>query len=231
MEKTKRVHNYEYILYYDCKIIQSIINDNDIVYYAYIYHDKDIFDSSDTEDINKVGKLKEPHYHLLVNYKNAKSFDKALSIFKVSGYTTLCIPVYDKIERFEYLTHQNHPSKYQYDKSLIVTNGYNFYTTSDSDKTVNTVNIINDILDKKPLRYMIETYGRDFVINYTKYTNFAMQLDIEENPSKYKRKYNYDIDNECLIHNKTGEIIGRADYSPPMPIQQISFPFNVEKKK
>ena len=224
MEKIKRIHNYEYILYYDEKIIQGIINDNDIIYYAYIFHDKDIYDCNDTEDINKVGKLKEPHWHLLVNYKNAKNFDKALSIFKVSGYTTLCIPIFDKIERFEYLTHQNHPSKYQYDKSLIVTNGYNFYTTSESDKTITTINIINDILEKKSLRYMVETYGRDFVINYQKYTNYAMQLDIEENPNKYKPKQSYDIYNECLIHSKTGEIVGRADYTPPKSINQLTFP-------
>lgn len=175
-----RFHNFELVVYYSNCIIDDIIkNDKNICHYAYIYHDKD-YHPKDTiiNGVNVSLQPKEKHYHLLINYKNAKTFNACLTQFTIPSYTTRVIPCLEKNkqDRFEYLTHSNDLDKFQYDKSLIITDNANFWNSVSSSSTEKVCNLIDDIISNKPLRYMLETYGRDYVINYDKYHKFALEL-------------------------------------------------------
>ena len=85
------------------------VNDN----FAYILHDKDTKDT---------GEIVEPHYHLLLVFKNARCFETIQRLFTGAHIEeTLNI-----VSAVNYLIHNGKPNKYAYDKSAIVTNSTNW---------------------------------------------------------------------------------------------------------
>ena len=81
------------------------VNDN----FAYILHNKDTKDT---------GEIVNPHYHLLLVFKNPRSFEAIQRWFKGANIEeTLNI-----VSAVNYLIHNGKPNKYAYDKSAIVTN-------------------------------------------------------------------------------------------------------------
>lgn len=77
--------------------------------FAYILHDKDTKDT---------GEAVEPHYHLLLVFKNPRSFEAIQRVFTGAHIeTTLNI-----VSAVNYLIHNGKPNKYSYDKANIVTN-------------------------------------------------------------------------------------------------------------
>lgn len=88
------------------------VNDN----FAYILHDKDTKDT---------GEIVEPHYHLLLVFKNARSFETIQRVFTGAHIEeTLNI-----VSAVNYLIHNGKPKKYAYNKSTIVTNSKNWLET------------------------------------------------------------------------------------------------------
>ena len=78
-------------------------------YFAYILH---------AMDTKETGELVEPHYHLLLVFKNARSFDAIQRVFKGAHIEeTMNI-----VSAVNYLIHNGKPKKYSYEKSAIITN-------------------------------------------------------------------------------------------------------------
>lgn len=78
-------------------------------YFAYILHDM---------DTKETGEIVEPHYHLLLVFKNPRSFEAIQRVFKGAHIEeTLNI-----VSAVNYLIHNGKPNKYSYEKSAIVTN-------------------------------------------------------------------------------------------------------------
>lgn len=158
-----RNRNYSLILYYPFDTIQNAISlrASNIRHYAYIQHDKDD---------------KELHTHLLLNlYTDCTSkriIDLLQSAFELMGLehqNILCEPVHDKYGAFAYLTHENQKEKYQYFKEDIVTDSPTFWEQEVSE----SLQIIHDIIAGRDYLEMAEEYGRDFIINFHKYKDFA----------------------------------------------------------
>ena len=88
-------------------LIAKAVGTND--YFAYIRHDK---------DTKETGEPVAPHYHLLLVFKNARSFETIQRVFKGARIEeTLNI-----VSAVNYLVNNGKPNKYAYDKSAIVTN-------------------------------------------------------------------------------------------------------------
>ena len=88
-------------------LIAKAVGTND--YFAYIRHDK---------DTKETGEPVAPHYHLLLVFKNARSFETIQRVFKGARIEeTLNI-----VSAVNYLVHNGKPNKFAYDKSAIVTN-------------------------------------------------------------------------------------------------------------
>lgn len=100
------------------KILDYIISYFD---YAYILHDKDIWDhevvDNDNITIHKVGDLKKPHYHVIISFKNPRSLDKLKNELGLKHLETCNFYFYSR-----YLIHKDYPRKFQYDEREIVTN-------------------------------------------------------------------------------------------------------------
>lgn len=89
--------------------------------YAYILHDKDVWDEDKVDDdgvtIHKVGDLKKPHYHVILSFKNPRSIDKLKNELGLKHLETCNFYFYAR-----YLIHKDYPRKFQYTEQEIVTN-------------------------------------------------------------------------------------------------------------
>lgn len=89
--------------------------------YAYILHDKDVWDEEKVDDdgitIHKVGDLKKPHYHVIINFKNPRSLDKLKKELGIKHLETCNFYFYAR-----YLIHKDYPRKFQYEEKEIKTN-------------------------------------------------------------------------------------------------------------
>ena len=78
-------------------------------YFAYILHDR---------DTKETGEIVEPHYHLLLVFKNARSFEAIQHLF-IGAHIEETMNI---VSAVNYLIHNGKPDKYAYKKSAIVTN-------------------------------------------------------------------------------------------------------------
>ncbi len=108
-------------------------------------------------DLDTEGVLKKPHYHVILAYPGPTTFNnvKALTVDELKG----TIPKYiDNIRgAYDYLTHKNHPAKFQYSEDEIeFHNGFDllqFVNMSEMDKAEISISIIQDIKDNKIKEY------------------------------------------------------------------------------
>lgn len=149
--------------------------------YAFIYHDKDAFDHDiqDTEGniVHKCGDLKEPHYHILVVYKNARTASAVKADFANRRANTLVEQCIELDSCFDYLTHKRNPEKAQYSPEAICADDISYWESISSGCEDNkATQLIADILDGKNPVYMLKKYGRDFVLNHQRYYQFAYDI-------------------------------------------------------
>lgn len=89
--------------------------------YAYILHDKDIWEEEVVDDdgitIHKAGDTKKLHYHVILNFKNPRSLDKLKKELGLKHLETCNFYFYAR-----YLIHKDYPRKFQYDEKEIITN-------------------------------------------------------------------------------------------------------------
>lgn len=111
-------------------------------------HDKDVNEGT--------GELKKAHYHVLLCYSGPTSFNVVNSLCH-----SLNSPIPQPLESvkgaYAYLTHQNNPEKFQYDKrDITFLNGFDIqdfadYTKSELDRLIKSIHQI--ILQENILEY------------------------------------------------------------------------------
>lgn len=82
--------------------------------YGAVLHDKDTW-AEDDEDVKPelIGQLKKPHWHVVVKFSNPVW---SIPLAKKLGIAQNYIRVCDNLDKaLLYLTHETHPSKYQYE--------------------------------------------------------------------------------------------------------------------
>lgn len=133
--------------------------------YAYIYHDKDNV---------------EPHYHILLSFKQNKSFDAVKKLVD-SDQNTFVEPLHDPWSAYCYLTHCDNsgvalPDKYIYSSGDIVSNDTAYwFKTQGGLNSISPSNeeFVYDLLDSDlSMREMAVKYGRDYIKNYRAYEYF-----------------------------------------------------------
>lgn len=178
----KRCRNHSLISYHTKEEIESVLQKHfaDIKDFAYICHDS---------DLSPKGDLKPSHYHIVLHLFTPKStnvvrewfYDRTLFPLSKPTQNTLSQPVIDIDGILDYLTHCNQPDKYQYDKSLIITNNPDWLDSpSEDDKDSKSYSIVQDILEGVSFRQMAFRYGREFIINHKQYMDFASLILTED---------------------------------------------------
>lgn len=190
MEKQDRFRNFACITYMSEDELKKFLRDyrRDINHYAYAKHDKDD---------------NEPHFHvILIWYNNMTCSALRKRFSKYSNQNSLTQPLLSKTGSFEYLTHTDEESKdlgkTAYEKSIIKTDNddyWNYAIYEEDCEEDKSFLIIADFIAGVPLSIMHKRYGREFVINYAKYKEFANSVKAEmQNETPY-------------LVNEDGEII------------------------
>lgn len=146
-------------------------------HYAIIEHDKDEGTT---------------HRHFIVRFKNPVNvggFCKKLNNPDEQSYVRV---LHDKYSAFDYLLHRDEKSvaagKYRYDEKQVLTDDYSYWqrSTLQEQKQANDKQFLDDLLAPKiNLRYMGETYGRDFMKNMSKYLDYRKAVLYDEDMEKY----------------------------------------------
>lgn len=165
-----RVRFFSLISYAPVEFIHDVCEKKSL-YYAYILHDR---------DVNEMGVPFEPHFHILLQTLNAHEPSAVCKWFRGQhGQNTFAEEVYST-SIYDYLTHNGFEDKFQYSQESIVSNDIGKFKNVCDLANIKTIQLLDDINTGKPLRYLASTYGRDFVLNSSKYINFAYAMRDEE---------------------------------------------------
>lgn len=128
-----RNRNYRFVVWADSAYSdwENRLDDTGIPFYA-IAH---------TSDINDDGSPKKLHYHVVIKFDSPKTLEQVTKIVKeCCGDGVNIVLVADSISgAVQYLTHMNHPNKFQYSHDMVHShNGADYFhditTPSDIDK-------------------------------------------------------------------------------------------------
>lgn len=198
--KNKRFRNISFITYMDVNSIYSFIQTLPISHFAYILHDKDIKPNSE--------ELKEPHVHLILNFREGKTINSALSYFSKFNFNTFAEGVSDLSSIYRYLIHADDPDKFQYDPSLLFTDkDINYWHKVFSSYVPNSreniaFNIIQDMFNGFSYEELLINYGREFLINIDSYRYYFELLKLERTFSKNNKAFDYYLSKLDSKYNK-----------------------------
>lgn len=185
----ERNRNWCLITYHSEDTIKAVlsVNKNRIRHYAYILHDRDT-----KED----GSPQEVHYHVLLQFNNPLSLSAVRNLFP-KEQNTLGQAMRDKADCFVYLDHSDCPDKFHYDHALIKSDDLRYWENVEcgGDNEEKLMGILDDILSHVPLREIARRYGRDAVIYYSRYKEFAIEMADEEKRMRDLNARNARIEN------------------------------------
>ncbi|MCC9884375.1 replication protein, partial [Streptococcus agalactiae] len=100
-------------------------------------HDRDINETT--------SEIKKPHWHVIVSFKNKKSYDQALDIARQvnSPATKKVASLHGAVQ---YLWHRYNPEKAQYNKSDVVAHNVFNYRKYLTDSVVYTDSIFQEVV-------------------------------------------------------------------------------------
>lgn len=179
--------------------IQSIIDYKvkQIISYAFILHDKDVYSEKDCLnkdsgiiDTLKVGTQKPSHVHIYLKLCNSRNADEIKRWFvkkDINGKNINCLReiVRNRIGVINYLIHNTKGSKdkYQYNKDDIYS--FNIEDIEEDTPKDITFDIVTDILNSVPKLVLLRKYGRDYLYHYSCYKDFVSDLRREEKEEVY----------------------------------------------
>lgn len=152
-----------------------LIHQEQVRYWCYILHD---------HDCKEDGELKEPHYHVLLDIYNANSESGIKKWFawcadeNGSRVNTLVELGEDRKYLCDYLTHANDKEKYQYDEKDICRYGDMLLISGVKPRNdeQNALNIIDDMLLGASYYELVRHYGREFIINASRYEDMIARM-------------------------------------------------------
>ena len=147
-------------------------------------------------DRGENGAIKKEHYHVVMLFNGGRTEKQVMEIAKDLNAPEHVQKVYDKQNRYEYLTHKNNPEKYQYrSEDIIHINCYSYDFIDEDYKCIldyiddNKIKSIVGLL--KALRKENNTRLIKYVSNNTYYVNTYLRALQED----------YDSRIESLLHS------------------------------
>lgn len=164
---TERHYTHSIVSYADLKVVRRTLSNPLVSHYAYILHDK---------DVDKYGKLRDPHYHIVATFKQAQSFKAVCNLF-VSEQNTFAEKIKGELsDVIDYFTHKGIEEKYQYLEDDIIYSDKDYWSKrldNGHDEVDKNEMFVNDLLsdDFDELTFA-KKYGRDFIKNRRSYVEF-----------------------------------------------------------
>lgn len=185
-QRSRRGRFFSLVTYATTSDIEKVfsIHEEQVRYWTYIVHDK---------DVNDDGTLKELHTHILADLYNANT-DTAIKKWfawckdsKGEKCNTLVEIGEDRQYLCDYLTHANDKEKYQYQETDIQRYGDMLLIAgvkprNDEEKALN---IIDDMLQGSTYYELTRHYGREFIINCSRYEDMISRMIYEGSLPNY----------------------------------------------
>ncbi len=122
----------------------------------------------------------ELHHHIVIRtHTNWKCLQVAKWFKSPTGQNTFVQPVRDRQGILDYLTHENAPEKYQYDKSDIIDGGLDDLLPA-CESSDESYEIVEMLIKKTSIRELVRLYGKDFIYHYGSYVAVANAIKEEE---------------------------------------------------
>ncbi len=165
MAKTNpRRYSFKCVSYASFEELKPLLDE--AFHYAVIFHDRD-------KDV-------DPHHHILVTFKQNKSFDSVRKLVQ-STQNTLVQELDDWVGDFQYLTHKNAPDKWQYLDEEVLSDDIDFWLRKSKEASKGEDDFIYDLLDSgMSYREMAIKYGRDYMRNFRYYNEFKEAVMAQE---------------------------------------------------
>lgn len=163
--------------------IETVIKDrlSSIKAWCYIRHDKD---------------EAEPHAHILLKLftswtpSQIEKWFKGLTDTKGEKINTFAEVANDLQSIVLYLTHEDTDSiekgKHRYNREEIHDYGISSILPK-TNAVDNTLEIVNELILGRSLRYMVQRYGREFVHHWQKYVDLASEIRQDEGYAESKQ--------------------------------------------
>lgn len=160
-----------------------------ITRFVYVVHNRDYYDrdiyNDKNELIHRKGDEEIIHIHLLVSFYNACSCSSVKKLFSTEVDKPRVEPITDLFAMYRYLMHLDDKEKAQYTEDELVSNDSAYYqdllpngVSTDSDGRANE--IVALILKNVNPRIIGRRYGRDAIIHYRNYKDFADSVRLWE---------------------------------------------------
>lgn len=194
-----RVRHFDIVFYGTVDELLKIIHTYRarIQRYAFIFHDKDVYQEDVKDDINNTfihrkGDIKVNHFHVVISFYNGCTLKACAKLFTTENDKPRVYSIGDMCIAYNYLIHKDDPDKYQYRKCDIVSDDLSYYEKllihgekSESDNKAEQ--IIMDLLAGVCTRVMVSRYGRDFVIHQSQYRDCVDRIRLED-MQEFERK-------------------------------------------
>lgn len=156
--------------YHGEDVIKAFLGSVYVDAYSYIYHDKDTYPD---------GKPKEPHYHLLVKLSAQVSLTAIVKAFQ--GQQTYVQLPYSLPHAYRYLVHADNPDKHQYPaEERVEYKAKSLQLTSEELAEDKNKSFVEDLENNLPMRELAIKYGRDYMKNSKKYSDFISDMHGDE---------------------------------------------------
>lgn len=175
------------------------------------------------KDIDPTGKIKKPHYHVIVVYGNPTTYNNVKSLTD-----SLNSPIPQALEQvsgyYRYLTHKDNPDKFQYDEKDIQTGGgfniADFVELSKSEVTEIKFKLQSLIRERdieeyqEFMDYVQDNFDRtvyDVASNNTIFFNTYIKSRRHNAKIQFERKQKALEGKDYKVDEETGEVIDSWD--------------------
>lgn len=178
MKKTTEIRSRQFsaVMYVEESELQNILNSlrlyQNLKECAYIYHNR---------DVDENGKPKEKHVHVYLYFINARDLKGIYYLLKAYTQTNVLIQVCKNryVLVNEYFIHKDNSEKVQYNKSDVIVSNKEFFEGKRQEDD-RTLLLVQDIVNNESVTTLIKRYGRDYIINKSKYDYIANLVRMEQ---------------------------------------------------
>lgn len=173
-DKNPRSFSFNLVTYIDVEQVREYCTRDNVNNYAFIVHDNDVYDDdikdNDGNVIHEKGTKKERHIHVVVTFRNARTWSAVVKDFADFEQNTRVEVVRDLESCLRYLTHDGEEGKYRYPvENVNATYGYFRGDMSRAQADNDALQIIYDMENGLSYLELVRRYGREFVIHYKQY--------------------------------------------------------------
>lgn len=198
LDNKSRIRHFNMVLYStEDELLKMFVKYKErITRYAYIVHDKCVYDRDIYEEDGKTlkhkqGEAEKVHIHLLLSVYNNTTCSAIKKLFSTDTDKPRVEPMNDIYGSFRYLIHKDNPEKYQYDLLSVQSNDMNYYLSLETNgerkesdqKAWEIVQLLRQ--DTSPM-IIAKRYGRDFIIHYRQYKDFCDSVTLWERENRYR---------------------------------------------